>query len=1075
MTLLPCSECCGCDACSEEVPPARLAISIEYPDGGGEIVAADEENDPPAWGVVTTDCRLHDGLAGAAYAVLDNPGTGYTSAPSTKVSSGDAVFGCAIESSLASVSLASGGSGYTSRPTVSLSGGVSLRPAALRAEVAGAITSITVTNGGLGYTSAPTVSAADGAGLSAAAVMSGYVFKVNVTDGGSGYTSTPTVSIPGGATAFATVQGGKVTSVAVGLAGTGYATAPAVSFSGGGGSGATAVAELRFRVASVTVSAGGSGYPLGAAVTLSGGGGSGAAATCKISGSVTAVTVLDGGLYRNARWSSGVEFPLWPTVVFSGGGGTGAAGTPTFAETGISDVYIVSSSRVYEAAPTVSFASGGAAATIFLDREDEHEIVRPIVNCSTLVGISFCTSTDSEDYPEVPCGGCGGQPVPTEFEPDDIYRYGEFISWVVSTSTAPSTGGAPSSRLVTLTTPLADFDRLFPGEAMHVYESKEWSADYIAGGPPDFAWIPGPSLQREEAVWLGRLYSRIAPVGSYQLRPGDQPDSATNAVLTPQYRQMDDITTQPFWYIESFTVTSGGDNLQIFDFQADQPIVIAPAPGNNFASQLEITVDFTATYTPPVVAGLLLGATFSVLPEFALTFSPSGVTDGDFVLSDIEVTSPGATEAEDGVYLLTVEALSHGYAPPYFPYSFPTMSFTVSDGEVVAAAIVTAGQLRGGASIASITLEPDPEVSDNRRQQAGRSGFLTAVAYSEPTVTAEAPGSPDPAEFLVTLTEDTDSNGNPFWYVSDITIVDAGSGYTSAVGLDFIVALPHGVEAIPAVATTTLAPREEPTLEVAGDGDFTITYSTSGDDWTIDDIAIVDGGTTYEYGTLLAFDLGTDDVVVAPASVTVYTILAEPTITASVPGGAGAALTVTLQSAGSFWEIASVAIDSAGSGYTDGTEVEFSGGDQPFSGAYALISVDGTGAITAVNVFVTGQFYDDTGEADSLVISYGGLYHKQPSYIDGVTLQSGGKYFDREIVETDDPLPPVQCVGEVSEENNWVYLRYKKTTAGDVIDVDGEFTATAQTGCWTGGSTTGITLNRTRRCPLPTLTYRLEQ
>ncbi len=110
------------------------------------------------------------------------------------------------------------GSGYTSAPTVTISGG-SVFPGhdatAICTVGDGRVLSVTVTNGGGGYTSAPAVS---------------------FTGGGSG----------SGATAASTVGGTSVTSIALTNPGAGYLASDTltVAFSGGGGSGAAATAHV---------------------------------------------------------------------------------------------------------------------------------------------------------------------------------------------------------------------------------------------------------------------------------------------------------------------------------------------------------------------------------------------------------------------------------------------------------------------------------------------------------------------------------------------------------------------------------------------------------------------------------------------------------------------------------------------------------------------------------------------------------------------------------------------------------------------------------------------------------------
>jgi hypothetical protein len=58
----------------------------------------------------------------------------------------------------------------------------------------------------------------------------------------------------------------------------------------------------------------------------------------------------------------------------------------------------------------------------------------------------------------------------------------------------------------------------------------------------------------------------------------------------------------------------------------------------------------------------------------------------------------------------------------------------------------------------------------------GGSGYAT-LARVEPTITADGPGGSG-ADITVTLTEEEDECGLPYWTISGLTIVDGGSGYT---------------------------------------------------------------------------------------------------------------------------------------------------------------------------------------------------------------------------------------------------------------------------------------------------------
>ena len=160
-------------------------------------------------------------------ASIQNPGTGYTSAPTTVSGGTPALGSCTVTPNavlgklVGSVS-GSGGGGYTTPVAVTFSSGSGTAAAAPSATAtigplspnAGQITGITVTNQGTGYTSLPVVTiigtattiATATATLETVMTISGIV----VDNPGSGYIAEPTVTIDpppgGGTTATATAQ-----------------------------------------------------------------------------------------------------------------------------------------------------------------------------------------------------------------------------------------------------------------------------------------------------------------------------------------------------------------------------------------------------------------------------------------------------------------------------------------------------------------------------------------------------------------------------------------------------------------------------------------------------------------------------------------------------------------------------------------------------------------------------------------------------------------------------------------------------------------------------------------------------
>jgi hypothetical protein len=232
-------------------------------------------------------------VAGAVdHIVIDNPGSGYLTAPTATLSGGD-------------------GTGATIGTVVLVSGG--------------AIDSIVVDNHGTGYTTA-SISFTGGSGSGAAAVTgldtstAGPIKVIEVTNPGADYEAAPTLTIlPGtsggtGATGTASLSSaGRVIAVDITSPGELYSGPVTLSFTGGGGSGAagTVVKQATGKIKSLTIITPGDGFRDDTEIEFIGGGGTGAAATATRGGCGSVVQV------RLVK--PGGPFTVVPTVRFVGG------------------------------------------------------------------------------------------------------------------------------------------------------------------------------------------------------------------------------------------------------------------------------------------------------------------------------------------------------------------------------------------------------------------------------------------------------------------------------------------------------------------------------------------------------------------------------------------------------------------------------------------------------------------------------------------------------------------------------------------------------------------------------------
>ncbi len=1057
--------------------------------------------------------------------------TGYETPPTVKVCGGEgAVLTPVMDGYVDRISIVDPGSEYdpAEKPTVTLEGDGTGAEAGETVAYRAFVVGMTVTNGGRGYELPPKVVVLGaGRGVEAAAVVEfGRVVGITVVSAGTGFVGLfgakvdqPVVELQlgggVGATAEAVLEF-RVESVSIDSSGEGYTSPPTVTLSGN----ASAESHLKFRLQSITVEDGGSGYPYEPAVAILGGGGIAPTATASISGSVTAVRLFNQGRYSNQYFESTQSRTEWPVIEFtSNDAGAGAEAEPVFAAVPLDAVFSsngaagdlgpAAAGAGYAEPPAITISGGGgsgAAAEAVLEWGQEQEFRYPIpAGCFATRQYATCLDTASTKYPGVPCLGCGGQSVNTGgIAPDSWVRFGERLGWGVHYSMA-RTGSAqvPTVGVNEFAGVTAAIDRMFPGEALWVLAYTRWAVLH------DIAYsILGD--QRERSLFLNRFYNRVKPSGTYGFP--DQPDSATNAVLVPVLKQYSDLKGDPQWFIASFTIQSPGDNL-LFLREAALPWgklfghddFVVPTTGNIVGvggpTSGVFLDEYVVQYSPPVVGAWETAAAFSVQPVLDFEFEPAdGV--GEYAIAAVNVTAGGETLAADGQYLLSITSLDHGHIYTAVNQEISDVGdllLVVEDGQAVSVIVVSGGSIRGGASLVSVEFEHatvEAQEDDGRdavnRLIIGSTANNVTIEYSEPTVTAEAATDGQAAVLEVTLEEQEDAAGNPYWAVAGVTVVDGGSGYAPGVEIQFTVEEDNGVEAVAANATGVLPAREQPTLTIASSGGgsgatFELEYEPVANaepaQWAIASVAVVFGGTGgYKDYDFIFAELGEDDHVDLPATGQLRTVIEEPLVNAVVATGIGAALEVILTPlSNEFWQIQSVNVLAAGSGYEDGEPVTFTGGTWLDNFAQATIAVDQFGAITGVNVTAAGQFQNDTGVVESVELWSGGAYYKQPSFIESVDVQFGGRYFNRTVVDTGEPISPTppNCLGDVGEWERRDYPRdppwkddgedwEKWREVGDVWD------STAQTGCYLGGASGFPNFQRKRVCPPPTLEISLE-
>lgn len=288
-------------------------------------------------------------------------------------------------------------------------------------------------------------------------------------------------------------------------------------------------------------------------------------------------------------------------------------------------------------------------------------------------------------------------------------------------------------------------------------------------------------------------------------------------------------------------------------------------------------------------------------------------------------------------------------------------------------------------------------------------GGYAVLGRVEPTVTVGG-GDGTGADFEVTLVQDEDACGIPFWKIDSVTIASGGDGGTDYTDgpLDATVESP-GVQ-VTAAALQGVTEKLEPTLTPVVSGgsgaDFTVTIDQDpGPHWTVTAVAVVDGGTGYADGDAMTFTLGVDDVEEEPASITVRTDRSAPTLELFGGTGTSAAFTVSVTSNGlspEYWAISSVTIDDGGAGYQvgDTLSVNLGSGDVETAAASVTVSsVSGTGAITGVTITYGGLYWHETGVIESVEILDGGSYYSETGTISEIIVNDPGVYYEEDASE----------------------------------------------------------------------------
>lgn len=284
---------------------------------------------------------------------------------------------------------------------------------------------------------------------------------------------------------------------------------------------------------------------------------------------------------------------------------------------------------------------------------------------------------------------------------------------------------------------------------------------------------------------------------------------------------------------------------------------------------------------------------------------------------------------------------------------------------------------------------------------------------SAPTLTV-ANESSEAAQLTITLSQEQDECGVPYWRISAISVVDGGRGYTNDEALVITAASGTTVEAAATGTIATESVVEEPNIDATtedGTGaELTVTLEQTDAEpstWTITGVTFTGGTSGYVHGQEVLF--GGDDVVeVVPAVATVVCKRIEPALNGAIidfDGAVGLVLSYTLSQIGVepdiSWEIASVTVEEGGSGYQgrQGSFIFIGGPGQPEDIVFLseamlqITSVDQDGSVQSVSLEVAGSFYKNGDELDRIEVTTGGEYYGERTYIESIEIENGGVYY----------------------------------------------------------------------------------
>lgn len=324
-----------------------------------------------------------------------------------------------------------------------------------------------------------------------------------------------------------------------------------------------------------------------------------------------------------------------------------------------------------------------------------------------------------------------------------------------------------------------------------------------------------------------------------------------------------------------------------------------------------------------------------------------------------------------------------------------------------------------GVSISPIDLQTTVIIDPPTREGEGASAQATVDSGSITSVSVESQGSGYASEILLretpsltasltggggatlslTLENDNGTTRNKTWYVESVSVTNPGSGYADNTAVVFSTTEGDTSESGAIAYARTV--RGEPTVTAQASGGTGATLSVSLskstdydglDSWGVSSVSVTAPGSGYTDGESVTFEVGENDYISygSVAQAVIRTNRSVPTVTvASVEGGSGADLSVSISPDNGSWKVSGITVNSGGTGYQDFAAVTFGVGDRDIVGSEA--SVYARTGRAAPNIVASASWSGGSGATFSVSSSETTDYQGKPVWSPtSITITNGG-------------------------------------------------------------------------------------